>query len=45
MDCRKGVFSDLFGGHDNVEKMRVYTPKGLRLRAEYSLTYLEVMIT
>jgi hypothetical protein len=26
-----------------VENMGLYTPKGLRLRVEYSLTYLEVM--
>ncbi len=26
-----------------MENMWVYTPKGLRLRVEYSLTYLEVM--
>jgi hypothetical protein len=38
-----GAFSDLFRGHDNVENMWVYTPKGLRLRVEYSLTCLEVM--
>jgi hypothetical protein len=37
-----GEFSDLSGGHDNVENMWVYTPKGLRLRVEYSVTYLEV---
>ncbi len=29
-EAEGGIFSDLFGGHDNVENMWVYTPKGLR---------------
>jgi hypothetical protein len=36
------VYSDLFGGHYSVKNMWVYTPKGLRLMVEYSLTCLEV---
>jgi hypothetical protein len=43
-EAEGGIFSDLSGGHENVENMWVYTPKGLRLRVEYSLTCLEVMI-
>jgi hypothetical protein len=42
-EAEGGIFSNLSGGHDNVESMWVYTPKGLRLRVEYSLTYLEDM--
>jgi hypothetical protein len=43
-EAEGGIFSDLFGGHDTVENMWVYTPKGLRLRVEYSLTCLEVIL-